>query len=292
MAEFSGFWTTSDSGTGDQVGGYTQAHWAKAISIMSGSSNFEGIAMGFLDELFCSGAGLNKVNVAPGGAIVDGKWYYSDDTIQINIPSASPGMTRIDLIILRVDWSASTTRVTRLAGTQGANPIAPSPTQDSENIYELPLAEVTVTSGGSLGVKDVRVKSFPLNVDGRTLEDNSVPLSKLVGLHDLAYAILFDSDEEVEEGDDLLHLYVPDTWGTLVKVWARVETVGASVEVKLKDLSQNSTLATVTIEDGQSTGAKLLNQSLLAYSKLSLSVTDVGDGTPPLGLHIQLKVKL
>ena len=294
MSEFSGFWTTTGAGTGDQVAGYTQAHWAKALPVISGGAAYEGVIVGLLDALECVGAGANKVNVKAGGAIVDGKWYHSDNTVQINIPSSTAGNTRVDLIVVRATWASNAVRLARVAGTQGANPVAPALTRNSGSVYEIPLAEVTVTSVGAVTIKDARAWSFPSSIDGSLLTPNSISLDKLTGLYDIAYAILYDTGEEVEIENDFIRLYVPDVWDgkKLVRVWARVDTAGGSVEVKVKDLTAGTTLSTTTIADSQTTGVSNINQTLVEDNELSISVTNVGAGTVPVGLHVQLKVEL
>ena len=132
MAQFSGFWTTGGA-TGDQVAGYTQAHWSTAGSIFAACSGFEGVAPGWeaTDEFLTTDIGGGDVSVGTGAAVVDGKWYENDAAVTVNIPTPAAGNERIDRIVARTVWANFTVRITRIVGTPAAIPVAPAITQTS-----------------------------------------------------------------------------------------------------------------------------------------------------------------
>ena len=168
MAELSGFWTTTDTATGDQQASYTQAQWSSACRILAGSSGFEGVITNYLNEYACSDGGANTVDVATGGAMVDGKWVYNDAVQNINIDNADAGETRIDRIVLRADWANFNVSVHAIVGTSSATPSAPAVTQTSGTTYDIKLCQALVTDAGAITVTDEREWAIP-TVDGSTL---------------------------------------------------------------------------------------------------------------------------
>jgi hypothetical protein len=164
MAEFSGFWTSDDtSPEGDQVAGYTQAHWSTAGAIMAACSGFEGVAPSFLNGLAGTVTGANTVAINTGGGMVDGKFFLNDASQNVNIPSASGGgNTRIDRIVLRADWAGFNVSVTRIAGTDAGSPSAPAITQTSGTTYDILLYQALVDTGGTVTLTDERIFASPI----------------------------------------------------------------------------------------------------------------------------------
>ncbi len=170
MTEFSYWWTTSGTPAGDQVSSYTQAHLARIAAVLAACSDFEGIAPGYLNGMAGSVAGANTVQIATGGAVVDGKVYDNDAAVNVTIPSASGGgNTRIDRIVLRVSWASFTARITRIAGTDAASPTAPAITQTPGTTYDLPLYRALVDTGGTVTLTGEQVWAAP-QVDSSTIE--------------------------------------------------------------------------------------------------------------------------
>ena len=112
----------------------------------------QGVLAEYLNELAVSGTS-SPVNVATGGSVVDGKVYLSDGAVAVAIPTPG-GSTRIDYIVLRKDWTAQTVRITRIAGAEGGG--APSLTQSDGSLWDVPLATVSITTGGVITVTDKR----------------------------------------------------------------------------------------------------------------------------------------
>jgi hypothetical protein len=108
-----------------------------------------------LDDLEVSGV-ASPVDVASGEAIVDGKFYMNDDVVEVAIPTPTAN-PRIDRIVLRKDWTSQTVRVTRIEGTESATPSAPAITQTDGSAWDIPLAQVHITTGGVITVTDERV---------------------------------------------------------------------------------------------------------------------------------------
>ena len=153
MTESSILW--ENNGTGDGTSsGYSQAklvEWMRAL--FTKSANRGGVSPDYLNELAVSGAS-SPVAVASGAAVCYGFVYFSDTSVNVNIPTPS-GATRIDRVVLRVDWSAQTVRITRVAGSEGSG-TPPALTQSVGTTWDVPLAQVSITTGGVITVTDER----------------------------------------------------------------------------------------------------------------------------------------
>lgn len=154
MTESSLLWTNNGTGDGTS-GGYTQAklvEWMRAL--FTKSANRGGVSPDYLNELAVTGTS-SPVAVASGAALAYGFVYLSDASV--NVAVASPSVsTRIDRIVLRVNWSAQTVRITRVAGSEGSGS-PPALTQSAGTTWDVPLAQVSITTGGVITVTDERV---------------------------------------------------------------------------------------------------------------------------------------
>ena len=157
MTQLSGYWTTGGS-TGHQQVSYSQALTASATEITAGCSKFEGIANSYKNGLAGTVTGANTVSINTGGAVVDGKWYYNDAALSVNIPSAvGAGNTRIDKIVLRCNWSAFQVTIYRIAGTDAATPSAPAISSVHGSVYDIELYDALVNTSGTVTLTDKRV---------------------------------------------------------------------------------------------------------------------------------------
>ncbi len=142
---------------GDGAVSYTQANLSTIAAILAACGAFEGVAPGYLNELAPTANGANTVAVNTGGGLVDGKPYHNTASVDVNVPSAvGAGNTRIDRIVLRASWAAQTVRITRIAGTDAAEPTAPALTQTSGTTYDISLCTVLVDTAGVVTATDAR----------------------------------------------------------------------------------------------------------------------------------------
>jgi hypothetical protein len=140
------------SATGD-AGPYTDDQWTDMFrKLFLRDRDVEGVLAGYLNELEVTGT-ASPVAVNTGAAVVDGKFYESDASENVTIPTPSSN-TRVDLITLQKDFSAQTVRIYRHAGSEGAG--APSPTQTDGTTWEIVLAEASITTGGVITITDKR----------------------------------------------------------------------------------------------------------------------------------------
>jgi len=151
MAEYSFPW---DGTTVGDCGPYSSATWDDMYHMVYG----DGIIAGVGGELAVSGT-ASPLTVASGAAFVNGKFYRNTASVSVVVPTPTSA-TRIDRIVLRADYTAQTVRITRLAGTEGSG--SPPPLTQSDGVrWEISLAQVTITVGGSITITSEREAIMP-----------------------------------------------------------------------------------------------------------------------------------
>lgn len=153
MAQSSIFWPTN--GVGDGASQYTDAQlqaWLRRTFLRDLTT--EGIESGFANELAVSGAS-SPVSIATGAALVYGIPYENTAVVSQAIATPSVGTTG-HRIVLRASWAAQTVRVTDIASADGTAAI-PALVQTPGTTYDIPLATLTITTGGVITVTDARV---------------------------------------------------------------------------------------------------------------------------------------
>lgn len=153
MTERSQFWTTGTTGDGSTT--ITEAQTVEFFRkiFTTDQQAAEGVLLGVDNELAVSGVS-SPVAVATGAAMVSGFYYQNDASLNVTIPTPAAN-TRIDRIVLRASYGTTrTVRVTRIAGTEGAG--APALTQTAGTTWDIPLAQVSITTGGVITVTDQR----------------------------------------------------------------------------------------------------------------------------------------
>lgn len=152
MAERSIAWTTNATGDGTS-GGYSAANWQNMnLKMFITNPATEGVLYGVGNNLATAGAS-SPVAVNTGSALVYGIWYENDASVNVTIPTPASS-TRVDVIVLRASWAAQTVRITRIAGTEGGG--APALTQTANTTWDIPLANVSITTGGVITLTDRR----------------------------------------------------------------------------------------------------------------------------------------
>jgi len=325
MAEFSGYWTTGGS-TGHQQASYTQAQVGIASKIYAGCFGFEGVAPNFLNKLAGSVPSANTVQINTGGAMVDGRWYINDSAKSVSIPSAvGSGNTRIDRIVLRCSMADFSVLITRIAGTDAAEPSPPAVTKNSGTTYDIMLYQALVDTGGQVTLTDERemaasapevddstieVASGKLSVkDGGVSEDklasnavtttkilnDAVTNAKLADPYDVAIIKAVDKETELTVADDLETLPVPDIWNgkSVVRLWARLTGAASSsgaVTVRVYNSTKSQEVGQIAISQGSRIGytTTITNPSLASDDILRIDVTWAGTGAK--GLDVQVKV--
>lgn len=189
MAETSGFHTTNAAGAGHQVASYTEAMMQTAMTIIAACHGREGIAPDYEDELAPSDGGFETVNVAKGGAMVDGMWYDNSAVEGVTVTSAPGGTVRYDRIVIKHTGTPTfTVELYCDAGDAGGPPAAVA--------GEITVCTVMVDDAGAVTVTDAREFA---QVGGDDIADDGVTLAKMADNS-------VDSDQYVDGSIDAVHI--------------------------------------------------------------------------------------
>jgi len=154
--------------------------------------------------------------------------------VPLTVPTPSSA-TRIDRVVLRADWTARTVEAALLQGVEGGG--APSLTQTAGVTWEIPLAQLTVTTGGAITVTDQRAYCrYPTLITANNL-DAALAGNGLTGGGGFALAVQVDG-VTLEIAADALR--VKDAGITTDKINALAVTTGkidnaAVIESKIAD---------------------------------------------------------
>lgn len=154
MAEISRFWDGLVTGDAVESPYDAATDFARVIASIAdsfGKTNRGGVCNED-NDLEVSGV-ATPVQVDTGSAIVYGTWYNNSAAVSVAIPTPAAA-TRIDRIVIRKSWAAQTARITRIAGAEGG--AAPAMTQAVGVTWDIPLASVSITTGGVITVTDNR----------------------------------------------------------------------------------------------------------------------------------------
>lgn len=155
MAENSYFWETDGTGDGTLTG-ITATQMREIFRALFGGhlANLGGIRPDYLNKFAVSGTS-SPVAVATGLAVVYGLVEINSASVNVAIPTPSVN-PRIDRIVLRASSAPHTVRITKIAGSENVSPTAPALTQVAGTTWDIPLAQVHITTGGVIVVTDER----------------------------------------------------------------------------------------------------------------------------------------
>ncbi len=112
---------------------------------------------GYENELEVTNTAGLTIRVATGAALVDGKFYENDANID-TLLVAPIVLTRVDRVVLRKLWGTQTVRVFIIAGVEGAG--VPALTQTDGVTWDVPLAQVSITTGSVVTITNERDNSI------------------------------------------------------------------------------------------------------------------------------------
>ena len=126
-------------------------------ALWNGTGN-RGVLRAWANELVVSAPGaVSPIRIETGAAIVYGLYY--ENTVALNKIIVTPtNDTRHDLVVVRRNWALQTARVYVITGTEGGGvpALVQSPAPAGTGIYDIPLASITITTGGAITVTDLR----------------------------------------------------------------------------------------------------------------------------------------
>lgn len=188
------------NGVGDGSAEYTDAELAQWLRNLLGGGS--GVFAGIGDELEVSGSS-SPLTCEDGAGSVYGYPFHDAASQSIAVPTPTVGTTG-HRIVVRLDVAANTIRRTLLSSTDGVASL-PALTQTPGSVYEIPLAGLTITTGGVITVTDEREwLRYATRVDEAHL-DSSVAGNGLVGGEGSALAVAVD-DATIEISSDALRV--------------------------------------------------------------------------------------
>jgi len=148
MTETSFPW--AGTSTGD-AGPYSDTEFANFVKglVFDGANINYGIIRAFQNEseVAPTSPATAQIQVATGGAVIQGRYYISTAVENFTIVANSSGNPRIDAVVLRVDYVAQTIRLAIKQGTPAVSPALPGLTQTPNVLWEIYVARVAVASG-------------------------------------------------------------------------------------------------------------------------------------------------
>lgn len=169
MAERSGFFNALYT-NGDYDRKYNAEDYSDNLAVVISN----GVLRSIDDDLRVTASGM-VCTVAAGRGWIKGKHYYNDTPKSFAAVSAPAGGTRWDRIVLRLDTSLPSRKITAeyVQGVAGNAPVKPAPVR-SGSVYELVLADIFVgTNATSVVVTDTRADAELCGWVYSTAGDNS-----------------------------------------------------------------------------------------------------------------------
>lgn len=121
-----------------------EADWAKLMSIMARGCWDETVDNGFNPSLPTA---TRRVAVASGDLVAAGVLVNNSASVNVDLPANSSGSSRIDIVVLTINWSADTVSLTSVQGLAAATPVAPTLTKTAGTTWQVPIAQVLVRNG-------------------------------------------------------------------------------------------------------------------------------------------------
>ena len=146
MAYTSGFFDAVDQGGGDYDRVYSAATFAHYFSLLVQNGVFPDPSTGM--QVKASSNPDMHVSIQPGSGWVNG--YYitveANAPEQLTVPTANPSLSRIDSVIMGLNYVDREVQLYIKSGAVSASPSAVSLQRDND-LYELELAQITVSAG-------------------------------------------------------------------------------------------------------------------------------------------------
>lgn len=146
MAYTSGFFDAVDQGGGDYDRVYSAATFAHYFSLLVQNGVFPDPSTGM--QVKASTNPDMHVSVQPGSGWVNGYYITVEDSTpeQLTVPTANPSLSRIDSVIMGLNYVDREIQLYIKSGAVSASPSAVSLQRDND-LYELELAQITVSAG-------------------------------------------------------------------------------------------------------------------------------------------------
>lgn len=146
MAYTSGFFDAVDQGGGNYDRVYSASSFAHYFSLLVKNGVFPDPSTGM--QVKASSNPDMYVSVQPGSGWINGYYITVKDNVpeQLTVPTANPSLSRIDSVIMGLNYVDRKIQLYIKSGAVSASPSAVSLQRDND-LYELELAQITVSAG-------------------------------------------------------------------------------------------------------------------------------------------------
>lgn len=194
MAYTSGFFDAVDQGGGNYDRVYSAASFAHYFSLLVKNGVFPDPSTGM--QVKASSNPDMHVSVQPGNGWVSG--YYitveANAPEQLTVPTANPSLSRIDSVIMGLNYVDREIQLYIKSGAVSASPSAVSLQRDND-LYELELAQITVSAGMAsitqANITDMRQNTSRCGIVAGTIDQ--IDTTDLFAQYNTAFQTWFDN---------------------------------------------------------------------------------------------------
>ena len=202
MSYTSGFFDAVDQGDGNYDRVYSAATFAHYFSLLVKNGVFPDPSTGM--QVKASTNPDMHVSVQPGSGWVNG--YYitvpDDSPEQLTVPTANPSLSRIDSVIMGLNYVQREIQLYIKSGAISASPSAVTLQRDS-NLYEMELAQITVSAGmasiSQSSITDMRSNTSRCGIVAGTIDQ--IDTTDLFAQYDSAFQTWFEDIKTQLSGD-------------------------------------------------------------------------------------------
>ena len=194
MAYTSGFFDAVDQGGGDYDRVYSASSFAHYFSLLVKNGVFPDPSTGM--QVKASSNPDMHVSVQPGSGWVNGYYITVENNApeQLTIPTANPSLSRIDSVIMGLNYVDREIQLYIKSGAVSASPSAVSLQRDND-LYELELAQITVGAGvasiSQASITDMRQNTSRCGIVAGTIDQ--IDTTDLFAQYDTAFQTWFDN---------------------------------------------------------------------------------------------------
>lgn len=202
MSYTSGFFDAVDLGGGEYDREYSAAVFAHYFSLLVKNGVFPDPSTGM--QIKASTSPDMHVTVQPGSGWVNG--YYitvpENGPEVLTVPTANPSLSRIDSVIMGLNYVEREIQLYIKPGAVSASPIPVSLQRDND-LYELELAQITVAAGvasiSQANITDMRQNTSRCGIVKGTIDQ--IDTTDLFAQYDDAFQTWFDDIQVQLSGD-------------------------------------------------------------------------------------------
>lgn len=263
MSYTSGFFDAVDQGGGDYDRVYSASSFAHYFSLLVKNGVFPDPSTGM--QVKASSNPDMHVSVQPGSGWINGYYITVEDNVpeQLTVPTANPSLSRIDSVIMGLNYVDRKIQLYIKSGAVSASPSAVSLQRDND-LYELELAQITVSAGmasiSQSSITDMRQHTSRCGIVAGTIDQ--IDTEDLFAQYNAAFQTWFEEIKSNLSGNVATNLQNQIT--ALAKNKADVSSV-TNLQSQITTLENNKV--------DKDEGAKLQNQ-ITALGKNKVNVSD------------------